>query len=66
MSARNLETPIESKSNSETTSDDIVFKEACLAILPRARNVLSLEQFNEIAAYASEMLKLKITLKSNP
>jgi len=66
VNARNPEACIKSKDISEVCSVDSVFKEACLAVLPRARNVLSLEQFNQIIAYASEKLKDKITLEVQP
>jgi len=39
---------------------DLVFKEVCLEILSRARNVLTERQFKQLAAYASERMKEKI------
>ena len=36
---------------------DLVFQEACLAILPRASGILSDEEFKHIAAYAAEKMK---------
>ncbi len=38
---------------------DLVFKEICLEILARARNVLTEEQFRELADYAAERMKEK-------
>ena len=38
---------------------DLVFKEICLEILSRARNVLTEEQFRELADYAAERMKEK-------
>ena len=45
---------------------DLVFKELCLEVLSRARNVLSDKQFNELAAYAAEKMKEKITFEVQP
>jgi hypothetical protein len=39
---------------------DLVFKEVCLEILSRARNVLTEKQFKQLATYASEKMKAKI------
>jgi len=38
---------------------DLVFKEICLEILARARNVLTEEQFRELSQYAAERMKEK-------
>ena len=38
---------------------DLVFKEVCLEILARARNVLSDEEFKTLAEYASERMQEK-------
>ena len=38
---------------------DLVFKEICLEILARARNVLPREQFAELVQYTSEKMKEK-------
>jgi len=38
---------------------DLVFKEICLEILARARNVLTEEQFRELSQYAAEKMKEK-------
>jgi len=38
---------------------DLVFKEICLEILARAKNVLTNEQFHELVQYASEKMKEK-------
>jgi hypothetical protein len=42
---------------------DLVFKETCLEILSRARNILSDKQFKQLVAYAAEKMKEKITLR---
>jgi len=39
---------------------DLVFKEICLEILSRARNVLTEKQFKQLVAYAAERMKEKI------
>jgi hypothetical protein len=38
---------------------DLVFKEICLEILARAKNVLTDEQFRQLTQYASERMKEK-------
>jgi len=38
---------------------DLVFKEICLEILARAKNVLTPEQFIELNQYAAERIKEK-------
>jgi len=39
---------------------DLVFKDLCLEVLSRARNVLSEKQFNQLVAYAADKIKDKI------
>ena len=39
---------------------DLVFKEVCLEILSRARNVLTEKQFKKLVDYASEKMREKI------
>jgi hypothetical protein len=39
---------------------DLVFKEICLEILSRARNVLTERQFKQLVAYASKKIEEKI------
>ena len=39
---------------------DLVFKEICLEILSRARQVLPQRQFKQLVAYAAERMKEKI------
>jgi len=39
---------------------DLVFKEICLEILSRARQVLTNRQFKQLVAYAAERMKEKI------
>jgi Spy/CpxP family protein refolding chaperone len=38
---------------------DLVFKEICLEILNRARNVLKPEQFEQLTEYAAQRMKEK-------
>jgi hypothetical protein len=39
---------------------DLVFKEVCLEILSRARQVLTERQFKQLVAYAAERMEEKI------
>jgi hypothetical protein len=39
---------------------DLVFKELCLEILSRARNVLTVKQFKQLLVYAAERMEEKI------
>ena len=39
---------------------DLVFKEVCLDVLSRARNVLSEDEFEQLVAYASERMKERV------
>ncbi len=39
---------------------DLVFKDLCLEVLSRARNVLSDKQFNQLVVYAADKMKEKI------
>ncbi len=45
---------------------DLVFKEVCLEVLSRARNVLSEKQFKQLVAYTAEKMKEKISLEIQP
>ncbi|MGQ9551960.1 MAG: hypothetical protein ACUVUE_05980 [Candidatus Bathycorpusculaceae bacterium] len=45
---------------------DLVFKEVCLEILSRARNVLSEKQFQHLVDYAAAKMKEKISFESQP
>ena len=45
---------------------DLVFKDLCLEVLSRARNVLSDKQFNQLVVYASEKMKEKIQFEVQP
>ena len=47
--------------NPKTRHLDLVFQEACLAILPIASVTLSDEEFKQIVAYAAEKMKEQIT-----
>lgn len=53
--------------DAKTRCADIVFKDICLEILTRARNVLTDEQFRELSTYAAERMKEKsLTLADMP
>jgi len=39
---------------------DLVFKEICIEILSRARNILTERQFKHLVVYAAEIMKEKI------
>ncbi|MDH4292209.1 MAG: hypothetical protein OEV56_06345 [Dehalococcoidia bacterium] len=39
---------------------DLVFKDVCLEILAKAKQVLTHEQFEELSFYAAEIMKEKI------
>jgi len=45
---------------------DLVFKEVCLEVLSRARNVLSEKQFKQLVAYTAEKMKEKISFEIQP
>jgi hypothetical protein len=45
---------------------DLVFKEICLEILSRARNVLPDKQYSQLIAYAAEKMKEKVTFEVQP
>jgi len=45
---------------------DLVFKDLCLDVLSRARNVLSDEQFSKLVEYADEKMKEKTPLAVQP
>ncbi|NWF86919.1 hypothetical protein HXY32_03820 [Candidatus Bathyarchaeota archaeon] len=46
--------------DAKTGCADMVFKEVCLEILSRARNVLTPKQFKQLVAYAAERMEEKI------
>lgn len=43
--------------NAKPSHLNLVFQEACLAILPRAQGSLPYEEFKQIVAYATEKMK---------
>lgn len=45
---------------------DLVFKDLCLDVLSRARNVLSDEQFCKLVEYANDKMKEKTPLEVQP
>ena len=45
---------------------DLVFKDLCLEVLSRARNVLSDKLFDELVVYAADKMKEKIPLEVQP
>jgi hypothetical protein len=55
-----LQTCKELVDDAKNSSADLVFKETCLEILSRARNILTERQFKHLAAYASERMKERI------
>ena len=55
-----LQTCKELIDDAKMSSADLVFKEVCIEILSRARNVLTERQFKQLVAYAAERLKEKI------
>lgn len=60
MNDQILQTCKELIDDAKMSSADLVFKEVCLEILSRARNVLTQRQFKQLAAYASERMKERI------
>ncbi|NWG11060.1 hypothetical protein HXY33_04840 [Candidatus Bathyarchaeota archaeon] len=46
--------------DAKTGCADMVFKEVCLEILSRARNVLTAKQFRQLVAYAADRMEEKI------
>jgi len=42
---------------------DLVFKEVCLEILSRARHILTQSQFKQLVAYATEIMREKISFE---
>ena len=45
--------------DAKSKCSDIVFKEICLEILTRAKNVLTTEQFRDLTLYTAERIKEK-------
>ena len=43
---------------------DLVFKDLCLEVLSKARNVLSDKQFEQIVVYVAEKMKEKISFEA--
>lgn len=43
---------------------DLVFKDLCLEVLSRARNVLPDKQFNQLVAYAADKMEEKIQFEA--
>lgn len=60
MNEQILQTCKELIDDAKMSSADLVFKEVCIEILSRARNVLTERQFKQLVAYAPERLKEKI------
>jgi hypothetical protein len=55
-----LQTCKELIDDAKNSSADLVFKEMCLEILSKARNILTERQFKQLVAYASERIREKI------
>jgi hypothetical protein len=45
---------------------DLVFKDICLEVLSRARNVLSEKQFNQLVTYTAEKMKDEVPFEVQP
>ena len=45
---------------------DLVFKDLCLEVLSKARNILSDKQFDQLIVYAAEKMKEKIPFEAQP
>jgi len=45
---------------------DLVFKDLCLEVLSRARNILPDKQFSQLVVYAADKMKEKIPLEVQP
>jgi len=45
---------------------DLVFKDICLEILSRARNVLPDKEFNQLVVYVAEKMKEKVPFEVQP
>ncbi|MCW4053421.1 MAG: hypothetical protein NWE84_00680 [Candidatus Bathyarchaeota archaeon] len=45
---------------------DLVFKDICLEVLSRARNIISDSQFDQLVAYAADKMREKIPLQVQP
>jgi molybdopterin synthase catalytic subunit len=50
--------------DAKTSCANLVFKEVCLEILSRARQVLPERQFRQLVAYAAERMKEKVPFES--
>ncbi len=55
-----LETCKELIDDAKMSSADLVFKETCLEVLSKARNILTERQFKQLTAYVAERLREKI------
>lgn len=60
MNDQILETCKELIDDAKMSSADLVFKETCLEVLSKARNILTERQFKLLSSYVSERLKEKI------
>ena len=45
---------------------DLVFKDICLEVLSRARNIIPDGQFDQLVAYAADKMREKIPLEVQP
>jgi hypothetical protein len=66
MSEQILEACKELIDDAKVGCADLVFKETCLEVLFRARNVLSEKQFEQLVVYATEKMKEKTTFETRP
>ncbi len=52
--------------DAKTGCADLVFKEVCLEVLFKAKNVLSEPQFTQLVKYAADKMKEKIAIEVQP
>ncbi len=60
MNEQILQTCKELIDDAKNSSADLVFKEMCIEILSRARNILTEKQFKKLVDYAVDRLKEEI------
>jgi len=52
--------------NAKMGCADLVFKDICLEVLCRARNIIPDGQFDQLVAYAADKMREKIPLEVQP
>ncbi|MEM0058715.1 MAG: hypothetical protein QXG58_06035 [Candidatus Bathyarchaeia archaeon] len=63
MNAQILQACKELIDDARMSCTDIVFKEICLEILAKARNVLTEKQFRHLVDYAAEKMREKVSFE---